>query len=116
MPLRSRGLEAGDDAVLFVLGRPGGLTEAELGEEVGQPAEALAARLDRLIERDLVVRKAIGPELVPGLQLTERGERIRVVLAGNWQELEAALFGELTHKRRSRVGKALRRFIDLLRL
>ena len=116
VPLLSRGLEPGDDAVLFVLGRSGGMPEDALATQVGLGVDMLAARLDRLIDRDLVARRAVGPELLPGLALTERGERIRAVLAGNWQELEAALFGELSDKRRSRLNKVLRRFVELLRL
>jgi len=116
VPLLSRGLEAGDDAVLFVLGRAGGLSDAQLAEQVGLPEEALATRLERLIDRDLVTRRAVGAELLPGLVLTERGERIRAVLAGNWQELEAALFDELPVKRRRRLNKVLKRFVGLLRL
>lgn len=115
VPLRERGLEPGDDAVLFVLGRSG-TTEAELGAELGLDGEALEKRLARLCERELVARQAVGPELQPGLALTERGERIKSILAGNWQELENALLGELKKKQRKRLGETLKRFVDLLRL
>lgn len=116
VPLLERGLEAGDDAVLFVLAARHGATEAELASELGLPLEAIVTRLDRLAERDLVARRAIGPALAPGLALTERGERIRVLLADNWAELENALFGELKKKRRKWLRDALSRFVDLLRL
>lgn len=116
VPLVERGLEPGDDAVLFVLHSRPGATEAELASELGLAGEALEARIRRLVERDLIARRAIGPDLAPGLALTERGERIREVLRGNWEELEAALLGELGKKQRKALGKALERFTALLRL
>lgn len=116
VPLLERGLEPGDDAVLFVLGSTQGTTEAGLAEQIGLSGDALRPRLERLIERDLIARKAIGPELAEGLGLTDRGERIRAVLAGNWQELENALLGELPPKKRKNLSKKLKRFVDLLRL
>ena len=116
VPLRERGLEPGDDAVLFTLHREGGATEADLAGETGLEGTALANRIVRLVERDLVTRKAIGPELAPGLALTERGERLRDHLAGNWEELEAALLGELSAKKRKKLSKTLTRFVELLRL
>jgi DNA-binding MarR family transcriptional regulator len=115
VPLLERGLEPGDDAVLFVLGRAG-TSEAELGAELGLEGEALERRVQRLCERELVARQAVGPELQPGLALTERGERIKDILAGNWQELENALLGEMKKKQRKRLGDTLKRFVDLLRL
>jgi DNA-binding MarR family transcriptional regulator len=116
VPLVERGLEAGDDAVLFVLGARRGATEADLAQELGIPRGAIDLRLARLMERDLVAHRAIGPELAPGLALTERGERIRVLLADNWAELENALLGELKKKKRIWLGEALTRFVELLRL
>jgi DNA-binding MarR family transcriptional regulator len=116
VPLIERGLEPGDDAVLFILHSQLGATEAELAAELGIEGEALATRIERLIERDLIARRAIGPDLVPGLALTERGERIREVLTANWEELEAALFGELAKKERKALGRTLERFVELLRL
>jgi DNA-binding MarR family transcriptional regulator len=115
VPLLERGLEPGDDAVLFVLGRSG-TTEAELAAELGLEGAALEARLARLTERELIARQAVGPQLQPGLALTERGERIKSVLAGNWEELENALLGELKKKQRKRLGAVLQRFVELLRL
>jgi DNA-binding MarR family transcriptional regulator len=116
VPLAERGLEAGDDAVLFVLGARRGATEAELAEELGLAPEALGVRLDRLLARDLVARQAVGADLSPGLRLTDRGERIRRLLAENWTELENALFGELKKKKREWLSEALGRFVTLLRL
>lgn len=116
VPLLDRGLEAGDDAVIFVLHAELGSTEAALAEQLGLSPDALQPRLERLIERDIVARQAIGPELAPGLALTERGARIREVLAANWEQLEEALFSDLNDKKRKVLGKALKRFVELLRL
>lgn len=115
LPLLERGLEPGDDAILFELGRSG-RTEADLAAELGLPDEALAARLARLSERELVVRQAVGPELSPGIALTERGVRIRNGLADHWAQLEEALMGELKPKQRKKLGDHLKRFVDLLSL
>jgi DNA-binding MarR family transcriptional regulator len=116
VPLVERGLEAGDDAVLFVLAERRGATEAMIAAELGLATEATATRVARLIERDLIARRAIGPELAPGLALTERGERIRLLLVENWNELENALFGELKKKKQKWLATTLQRFVDLLRL
>ena len=116
VPLLERGLEPGDDAVLFVLHDRLGATEEELAAAIGITFEALEPRLNRLIERDLIGRQAIGSDLGPGLALTERGERIREVLAHTWSELEEALMGELPGKQRKALRKTLGRFVELLRL
>ncbi len=116
VPLRERGLEPGDDAILFLLHDQLGATEADLAAALGMDAAALEERLSRLADRDLIARRAIGPELAPGLALTERGERIRELLTANWQGLEDALLGELPRKHRKKLRKTLGRFIELLRL
>lgn len=113
-PLLDKGLEPGDDAVLFVLGRAG-TSEVDLAEELGLPWDLLEPRLQRLIERGLVGRQAVGPELTPGVALTERGTRIRDSLADHWAQIEDALLGELKPKRRRKLTAALGRFVDLLR-
>lgn len=115
VPVLEKGLEPGDDAVLFVLGRSG-TTEADLAQELGLPLETLGVRLQRLAERDLITRQAVGPLLEPGLALTDRGTRIRNSLADYWAQLEEALLGELKPKQRKRFAEALGRFVDLLRL
>lgn len=115
LPLVERGLEPGDDAVLFELGRAG-TTDQALAAELGLPREALATRLDRLIERGLVARQAVGPELSPGIALTERGLRIRNGLADHWTQLEEALMGELRPRQRKKLGDRLKRFVELLSL
>ncbi|RYE76154.1 MAG: MarR family transcriptional regulator [Hyphomicrobiales bacterium] len=115
-PVLERGLEPGDDAVLFVLHDRLGASEEDLANATGIPFEALEPRLARLVDRDLVTRQATGPELVPGLALTERGERIREVLEHAWSELEAALLGELPPRERKKLRRQLGRFVELLRL
>ena len=115
LPLVERGLEPGDDAILFELGRSG-TTEAELAAELGLGDAALATRLTRLIERELVTRQAVGPLLAPGIALTDRGIRIRNGLADHWAQLEEALMGELKPRHRKTLADHLKRFVDLLRL
>jgi DNA-binding MarR family transcriptional regulator len=115
VPVLEKGLEPGDDAVLFVLGRSG-TTETQLATELSLPSDALSLRLARLIERDLVSRQAVGPQLEPGVALTDRGMRIRNALADHWAQLEEALLGELKPRHRKRFATALGRFVDLLRL
>lgn len=115
LPLSERGLEPGDDAILFELGRSGA-TEADLAAELGLSDASLAARLSRLIDRGLVTRQAVGPELAAGVALSERGNRIRNSLADHWAQLEEALMGELKPKQRKKLGERLKRFVDLLTL
>lgn len=114
-PLLERGLEPGDDAILFELGRAG-TTEIELAAELGLSEVSLATRLSRLLDRGLVTRQAVGPELAQGVALTERGARIRNGLADHWAQLEEALMGELKPRQRKKLGERLKRFVDLLRL
>ncbi len=116
VPLVDRGLDPGDDAIIFALRSRLGATDAALAEELDLEPAVLAPRLARLAERDVISRQAIGPDLVPGLALTERGERICEVLSANWDQLESALFDELDDKQRKKLDKALRRFVELLRL
>jgi len=113
-PLRERGLEPGDDAILFAVSR-GGTTEVELAAELGVQPHQLEARIGRLVDRDLLRRQAVGPQLVPGLVLSDRGARIRKALSEHWQELEEALLGELKKKHRSRFQATLARILELLR-
>ena len=115
LPLLERGLEPGDDAILFELGRSG-TTEAQLAAELGLSGEAPDSRLARLFERDLVTRQAVGPELAPGVALTERGRRIRNSLADHWTQLEDALMGELKPRQRKKLAERLKRFVDLLHI
>ncbi|MGV8856339.1 MAG: MarR family winged helix-turn-helix transcriptional regulator [Devosia sp.] len=115
LPLSERGLEPGDDAILFELGRAG-TTEMQLAAELGLTEISLTTRLSRLIDRGLVTRQAVGPELAAGVALSERGMRIRNGLADHWSQLEEALMGELKPKQRKKLGERLKRFVDLLTL
>lgn len=115
LPLLEKGLEPGDDAILFELGRAG-TSEDALASELGMSRDALASRLTRLAERDLITRQAVGPLLEPGIALTERGTRIRNGLAEHWAQIEEALMGELKPKGRKKLTRALARFAELLRL
>lgn len=115
LPLVERGLEPGDDAILFELGRSG-TTEATLAAELGLSEVALGIRIARLLDREMVTRQAVGPELAPGVALTERGVRIRNGLADHWAQLEEALMGELKPKQRKKLGERLKRFVELLSL
>jgi DNA-binding MarR family transcriptional regulator len=115
VPLVERGLEPGDDAILFELGRAG-TTEEALAQELGLSRDALNHRLSRLIDRNLIDRRAVGPELIPGVALTDRGVRIRNSLADHWAQLEEALLGELKPKQRRKFGNILKRFTELLQI
>lgn len=114
-PLLERGLEPGDDAILFGLNRTG-TTEAALAEKLGLDPDVIAPRLHRLMDRELILRQTTGPELIQALALSERGLRIRQGLADHWTQLEEALLGELKPKQRKKLTDRLKRFIDLLSL
>jgi DNA-binding MarR family transcriptional regulator len=116
VPLADRNLEPGDDAVIFALRSRLGATDAVLAEELETSPDLLDPRLARLAERGVITRQAVGPDLVNGLALTDRGERICEVLSANWEQLEEALFDELDDKQRKKLDKTLRRFVELLRL
>jgi DNA-binding MarR family transcriptional regulator len=104
-PLAERGLEAGDDALLFLLYEHRGVGEADIAAAVGIEVQALRDRLDRLARRDLVAVRDTG------MELTERGERVRAHLGAYWDEVEDALCGGLSGKERRRLRKALGRFV-----
>jgi DNA-binding MarR family transcriptional regulator len=72
VPLIERGLEPGDDALLFVLADRRGATEAVLAEQTGVDITSLNIRIERLIDRGLLVRQAVGPDLAAGVALTDR--------------------------------------------
>jgi DNA-binding MarR family transcriptional regulator len=116
VPLLERGLEPGDDTIVFVLHDQLGATEAELAARTGLSEEALGQRLGRLLERGIIAHQAIGPALAPGLALTASGDELHELLAGTWDELERALFGDLPKKQRRLLKQSLNRFVDLLQL
>lgn len=114
VPLTSRGLETGDDAMLFGIDETSGATERQLQDLTGLNDIALEMRLVRLSDDGFITRAAVGPNLRPGAKLTERGIEIANILNANWQELEQALTGELDHKDRKSLRKILKRFVTLL--
>ena len=116
VPLLERGLQPGDDAVLFLLHDQLGAKETDIAAALGIDGPALEERIFRLAERDLVARRATGPELERGLALTERGAKLHELLTETWKELEDALLGELPKKKRKALRRALGRFVELLKL
>lgn len=116
VPLEARGLEAGDDAILFLLRDRLGAGETDIGAALGTSPEALAPRLRRLHHRGLIEPRAVGATLAPGFALTPEGERLRRTLEENWDQLEDALVGELTRKKRRGLRRMLERFVTLLDL
>ncbi len=115
-PLYEHGLEPGDDAVLFAITEPAGMTEMDLKAITGLDGVALDMRLIRLEAAGILDRCAVGPHLAPGARLTERGRAVADTLEGQWQQLEEALTGELAAKDRKALRKMLKRFVKLLRL
>jgi DNA-binding MarR family transcriptional regulator len=116
VPLEDRKLEAGDDAVLFLLRNRQGATETDIGGALATSRDALAPRLRRLHHRGLIEPRAIGSALAPGFGLTREGELLRRSLEENWDRLEDALIGELSRKRRKSLRGMLERFVALLDL
>ena len=114
VPLEARGLEPGDDAVLFLLRDRLGATTLDIGAALGVEPGALGGRLLRLQQRGLIEARAIGSALAPGYAITEDGECMRQVLEENWDQLEDALLGDLTRKKRKGLRKVLERFVALL--
>ena len=88
--------------------RQHGRSKALLSKYVTDLEDYLGVRLMNRTTRKL--------SLTEGLALTERGARIREVLAANWEQLEEALFADLDTKKRKGLTKALKRFVELLRL
>lgn len=109
LPLKARGLEPGDDAVLFLLRDPVGVGEAEIGAALGTSAAALAERLQRLAARGLIERQGAG------LALSAEGERVRETLSEHWHVVEKAMLGGLGKARRRQVRKALGQVVERLR-
>ena len=113
-PLAAHGLEVGDDAVLFLLHTSGGATVEELTTGLGLGPDGLDARLFRMLAQGLIVRRAVGPDAVAGLALTDAGETLHAALADHWAALEASLTEGLPKKSRKRLKHALTQFIDQL--
>lgn len=116
VPLTARGLEVGDDAILFAIDKASGVSEKQLAAVTGLNEIALEMRLVRLSDDGIITRLAVGSTLTPGARLTERGLEIANILKENWRELETALTGELQHKDKKALRKILKRFVNLLSL
>lgn len=115
-PLKDLGLEAGDDAILFGLLDPEGATETDLCELTGLDSASLEIRLSRLGMKGVLDRLAVGPHLLPGARLTERGAEIADLLMANWEQLDDALTGELDSKTTKQLRRVLKRFVKLLNI
>jgi len=116
VPLQEAGLEPGDDAILFGLTDPEGATEDDLRALTGLDATNLDMRLARLGMMGVLDRPAVGPLLLPGARLTERGQDIADTLTAQWRQLDEALVGELKPKSKKKLRKVLKRFVKLLAL
>lgn len=113
-PALARGLEPGDDALLYLLAISKPMTEAQFADELGVDPRALAPHLARLIDRALVERRATGPAMLPTIALTDRGQRLEAFLAKRWTGLEVALLDGMTKPRRKQLNKQLRRILAKL--
>lgn len=116
VPLRENGLQPGDDALLFSMTDPLGMTEKQLRKLTGLDATNLRIRLVRLEQMQILERLAVGPSLKNGARLTPRGHQISKRLRDSWDLLEGALIGELSEKQKRKLRKILLRFNKLLRL
>lgn len=108
VPLYERGLEPGDDALLFGLSGKKGATDEDLQHLTGLDVLPLEMRLVRL-ERDSVIERHANNN-----RLTDKGREIADILDAHWQQLEEALVSELSHKDHKGLRKILKRFVKLL--
>lgn len=108
VPLYERGLEAGDDALLFGLSAKKGASEEDLQQLTGLDTLALEMRLIRLEQAEIIERRP------NNIRLTDKGREIADILDANWQQLDEALVSELDHKGHKGLRKILKRFVQLL--
>ena len=113
-PLSAHGLEAGDDAILLGLADPAGATRESLLDFTGLPEDSLDTRLRWLEERGLLLRLAVGPELLPGARLSQQGHLLRETIVAHWAGLEEDLRDALGGKERKQLRQALLDVIALL--
>lgn len=113
-PMLERGLTAGDDALLMVLAESKLKTEADIASRAGVTPETLRPHVDRLVERELVERRAVGPDLLPGLVLTKRGARVEKMLDEHWKEIDRALTDGLKEGQKKALNKRLARIASAL--
>lgn len=114
-PLSARGLEPGDDAVLLGLEDPAGVDLETLEAYTGFANGVLEDKLRRLEDRGLLLRLAVGAELVPGARLSQQGYIARGAIEAHWRTSEDALADALGGKGRKGLRRALKKVIALLR-
>lgn len=114
-PLGGRGLEPGDDALMFLLGERTEATEGDLAAALETDPAGLRRRIGRLCDAGFVARHAAGADLPSRLALTQSGEETRKALARHWDRVEDALLGGLGRKERKRLRRTLGRLADMLR-
>lgn len=112
-PLIERGLEPGDDALLFLLERASGATENDVADALGMSEQALAQRVARLIGQNLLYRRT-EPGGVPRLALTPPGEHFVRILTTHWRAIEDTMLAEVSTKRRRKLKRLLASFIDTI--
>ncbi|WP_404402245.1 hypothetical protein [Pelagibacterium halotolerans] len=113
-PLAARGLEVGDDAVLLGLADPSGVPTATLEAFTGLDGDHLDAILRRLEDKGLLLRLAVGPEMVPGARLSQQGQSTRAAIEDHWRQLEDTIAEDLGKKTRKSLRRGLKRIITLL--
>ena len=106
-PMRERGLQPGDDALLLILAERKATSE-ELAAEAGVAAERLSPLLQRLIDRGLIERTPTA------LRLTARGAKVEAWLAAHWASLETLVTHGLGKKQRARLNRQLAEIAELL--
>ncbi len=116
VPLFELGLTAGDDAILFALNEPNGVSIFELSQITGLSNKALEVRLAKLERLNLLTQKDSKQTVINNIQLTAKGIEVCDILIANWQQLDDALIGELSAKKRKNLKNILKRFVKLLSL
>ncbi len=113
-PLADAGLQAGDDAILFLLKRKKLISEQTLCQKTGLSPEQLYPRMERLLKLSLVCRPKFKADGFSLSRLSKKGCSVRNDLFDRWRELDGALMGELKPKQRRKLKKNLERFVELL--
>ncbi len=116
VPLFELGLTAGDDAILFALNEPNGVSVFELSQITGLNNKALEIRLNKLEKFKLLTQEKQISETADIIKLTTKGVEVCDILIANWQQLDDALIGELSAKKRKSLKNILKRFVKLLSL
>mgnify|MGYP000568952074 CR=1 FL=1 len=114
-PLHERGLEAGDDAVLFLVHEQPGVAADDAAEALGLDPMSLGRRMDRLVEHGLAVRRDLGDNRMPGLLLTPRGLAACEAIEDHWRSIEGLLVDGLRRKKRKALRRTLGEFANRMR-